>query len=119
MDILKTISIITFLTLFGHFFFLMFHNTFRIKKLIKFVDKFKKEGKLSDADYELLYNRYTSFFSYLELYPDKEDFKLLYQSPEFDNYVRASKWKLKYCSIVIGISFLILLIVVPINEGLK
>lgn len=118
-DILKTISILAFLTLFGHFFFLLLHNTFRTKRLVKFVDKFKKEGKLNDADYELLYDRYTSFFHYLEFYPDKEDFRTLYENSEFDDYVRRSKWKLKYCLIVIAISFLVLLIVVPFDQGLK
>ena len=97
----------------------MLHNTFRIKKLIKFVDRFKNEGKLSASDYGLLHDRYTGFFHYLEFYPDKEDFKTLYENPEFDEYVRRSKWKLKYCSMVIGISFLVLLMVLPFNEGLK
>jgi hypothetical protein len=118
-DILKTISIIAFLTLVGHFLFLMLHNTFRIKRLIKFVDRFKNEGKLSDSDYRLLYDRYTSVFHYLEFYPDKEDFKTLYENLEFDQYVRKSKRKLKYCSFVIGISFLVLLMVIPFNERLK
>lgn len=116
MDILKTISIVVFLILFVHAFLLMFHNTFRIKKLLKYVDLFKKEGKLSDKDFELLYDRYTSFFSYLEFYPDKNDFKTLYENSEFESYVRRSKWKLKYYSIVVGASFLILLIILPFGN---
>lgn len=115
-DLLKIISTITFLTLIGHFLFLLTHNQFRIKKLLKYFDKFKKDGRLSDKDFELLQDRYTSFFNYLEFYPDKEDFKTLYENPEFEAYIKASKWKIKYCSIVIGISTLILLIVLPFNN---
>lgn len=115
-DILKTISILVSMILCIHFFLLMFHNTFRIKKLLEYIDKFKKEGKLNDKDFELLYDRYTSFFHYLEFYPDKNDFKTLYENSEFDSYVKRSKWKLKYYSIVIVTSFLILLIFMPFDK---
>lgn len=115
-DILKIISIVVSMILFLHLFLLLFHNTFRIKKLLKYVDKFKKEGKLNDKDFELLYDRYTSFFYYLEFYPDKNDFKTLYENSEFDTYVRRSKWKLKYYSIVVGTSFLILLTILPFDS---
>jgi hypothetical protein len=109
-NIVKTASIVVFLILFVHVFLLMLHNAFRIKKLLKYIDKFKNEGKLNENDYQLLYDRYTSFFSYLEFYPDKIDFRTLYENSEFDSYVRRSKWKLKYYSIVAGTAFAILLI---------
>jgi len=115
-DILKTISIVVSLIFFLHFFLLLFHNTFRIKKLLKYIDKFKREGKLNDKDYEILYDRYTSFFHYLEFYPDKNDFKTLYENSDFDTYVRRSKWKLKYYSIVAGASLVILLRILPFDN---
>ena len=115
-EILKTISIVVAIILALHVPLLLFHNTFRIKKLLKYIDKFKKEGKLNDKDFELLYDRYTSFFHHLEFYPDKSDFKTLYENSEFDSYVRRSKWKLKYYSIVVGVSFLVLLIIIAFDR---
>jgi hypothetical protein len=117
-EILKLISIVTFVIFFGHFSLLLLHNTFRIKRLVKFVKKFQKDGKLSANDFKVLYERYTSFLSYLEFYPDKEDFKILYENSEFDKYVKRSKWILKYCIVVIGITFIILLIAVPLSGEL-
>jgi hypothetical protein len=59
-NIVKTASIVVFLILFVHVFLLMLHNAFRIIKLLKYIDKFKNEGKLNENDYQLLYDRYFS-----------------------------------------------------------
>jgi hypothetical protein len=109
-DSLTVIEIVIAITLFVHFYLLMMHNAFRVKKLLTYIDQFKQEGKLSKNDFELLYNRYTSFFHYLEFYPDKSDFKVLYENTAFDAYVKKSKWKLKYYSIVSLTLIVILLI---------
>lgn len=115
-EFLKTVSIMIFVTLFAHAALLAFHNKFRIKKLLWYLDIFKKENKISDKGYDLLYNRYTGFFHYLEFYPDRDDFKVLYENRDFDTYVRMSRWKIRYCSMVIAVSFLLLVLILLINE---
>lgn len=112
-QVLEVFKIAVFLTLFSHALFLSMHNELRIKKVLWYLDLFKKNREISDKDYKFLYDRYAGFFNYLEFYPDKEDFKALYQNSDFARYVNRSKWKIKYCAIVIAVSILILILIVP------
>lgn len=115
-DSLTVIEIVIAITLLVHCYLLAIHNVFRIRKLLIYIDQFKEEGKLSKNDFDLLYNRYTSFFHYLEFYPDKSDFKVLYENIAFDAYVKKSKWKLKYYSTVSLTLIVILLILAAFDK---
>ena len=101
-----------------HFFLLIWTNQWRIKKLVTFVDKFRDEDLLTKKDYEYLYNRYTSFLSYMEFFPDKEDYKSIYENVEFVRFVQRTRRRLKYYAIVTGTCFALLAIGIPIANKL-
>ena len=106
------------ITLMIHFFLLILTNQWRIKKLVTFVDKFRDEDLLTEKDYEYLHNRYNSFLSYMEFFPDKEDYSSIYENAEFDRFVRTTRRRLKYYAIVTGICFALLSVGIPIANKL-
>ena len=99
-----------------HSFLLIWTNKWRIRKLVTFVDKFKEEELLGKKDYEYLYDRYTSFLSYMEFFPDKEDYRLLYENKDFYKFVTTTRNRLIYYAIVTVICFALLAVLVPISE---
>lgn len=94
----------------SHFFLLVYTNKNRIRKLVTFVENFRKDNLLTGKDYERLNDRYTSFLSYLEFFPDKDDYKILYENVEFDNFVRKTRQRLKYYAIVSATCFTVLVV---------
>jgi hypothetical protein len=99
-----------------HFFLLIWTNKWRIRKLVTFIDKFKQEELLGKRDYEYLNDRYTNFFRYMEFFPDKEDYRLLYENKDFYKFVTTTKTRLKYYAIVSVICATLLAVLVPISE---
>src|SRR5688572_30213883 len=99
-----------------HFLLLIMTNQWRIKRLVTFVDKFRDDDLLAKKDYEHLHDRYTSFLSYMEFFPDKQDYSLLYENEEFDKFVTRTRKRLKYYAIVTAVCFALLSILVPITQ---
>jgi hypothetical protein len=81
-----------------------------------FVNKFKEEEILGKKDYEYLYGRYTSFLSYMEFFPDKDDYQLLYEDKEFNKFVTTNRKRLKYYAVVTAVCFALLAVLLPISE---
>ncbi len=83
-------------------------NKYRIRKTIWFLQKMR--GKELEEDYELLINRYTGFFNYIETFPRQEGFSKLYQNEEFCRFVANSKRLLKYFFIILPALFVLMLL---------
>jgi hypothetical protein len=75
---------------------------------VTFIDKFRDEGLLAKKDYEHLYDRYTSFLSYMEFFPNKQEYSLLYENKAFDKFVTRTRKGLTYYVIVTAICFALL-----------
>lgn len=115
MTILLPILMVT-LTI--HFFLLIFTNKWRVNKLVSFVEKFNEENILAKSDYDYLYDRYTGFLSYMEFFPDKDDYKCLYENKDFDKFVKTTRKRLIYYAIVTASCFALLAVLIPMsNEG--
>lgn len=99
-----------------HSILLIWTNQWRIQKLIKFVDAFKKQGLLEQPDYDFLHDRYTSFLSYLEFFPDEQDYGQLYKNKEFSQFVTTTRKRLKYYAIVTVICFTLLAVLIPMSD---
>jgi hypothetical protein len=107
---------ILMVTLTIHFFLLIWTNKWRVNKLVLFVEKFNEEKILTESDYDYLYDRYTSFLSYMEFFPDKEGYKLLYENKEFEKFVATTRKRLNYYAIVTAACFALLAILIPISN---
>src|SRR6478735_5387489 len=107
IDVMEFFTLVLTLICFSHFFLLIYTNKRRIKKLVTFVENFGKDNLLTVNEYERLYDRYTSFLSYLEFFPDKDDYRNLYENVEFDQFVRKTRQRLKYYAIVSATCFVL------------
>jgi TRAP-type C4-dicarboxylate transport system permease small subunit len=94
-----------------HCILLVIMNKVRILKLVKFIDTFYHKDLLSNSDYEFLNSRYRGFFSYLEFYPDRNDFHVLYEDRGFDRFVKQFKKRLTYLAVVTAIGLVLIVII--------
>ncbi len=109
MTILSGVILITLMV---HLFLFILNNQWRVRKLVIFIDKFRDEDLLAKEDHEILYDRYSSFLSYMEFFPDKQEYRLLYENKEFDSFVTSTRKRLKYYAIVTAICFALLAVLV-------
>lgn len=107
-DAMENFILILTLINFSHFFLLIYANKNRIRKLVVFLEDFRRDNLLTEKDYERLHDQYTGFLSYLEFFPDKDDYKALYENNDFDKFVTKTRRKLKYYAIISAVTFALL-----------
>ena len=112
-EVAKIIYILIFLTGVTHFALLIITNKMRIKRLVTYIENFRSANVLTKSDYEYLRDRYTSFMSYMEFFPDRTDYKAMYDNPEFDQFVNKMRRRLKYYAIVSSVTLIILFFILP------
>lgn len=88
---------------------LVYFNMLRVRRTIEYLNDFKG-SILSEVDYKELKDRYTSFFSYLEPYPEYKRYKKIYADDNFHKFVRRGKRIFKYLFIALPSLLIILLI---------
>lgn len=81
--------------------FLIMYNRYRIKRLTIFVNEFHKIGLLKKKEYELLAGNYRGFFRYLEGYPDRDKYAILYLHNDFRVFSEQSILIFKYLFVAI------------------
>jgi hypothetical protein len=101
--LVSLVPLIIFAIYFIHFCLFIITNKNRINTLLEYVEKFGRENILTSYEYKSLRNRYTHIFRYMEFYPDRNDYKKLYDISEFDDFVKKSRKKLKYYGLVSAI----------------
>ena len=109
----KIVFIVIFLTGITHLALLIIANKMRIKRLVTYVENFRSANVLTKSEYEHLRDRYTSFMSYMEFFPDRTDYKAMYDNSEFDQFVNKMRRRLKYYAIVSAVTLTILVFILP------
>ena len=113
---MELVGVITSFLLIVHGGILVYFNMFRVRKTIEYINDFRG-NILSEADYKDLKNRYTSFFSYLEPYPNDERYKILYTNYSFCKFVNRGKIIFKYLFIALPSLLIILLLMSLISSS--
>jgi len=108
MDVLEFLLLALAIVFVSHFGLFIRTNQVRIGRLSSFVREFRDRQVLTESEFSDLHGRYSGFLSYMEWFPNKEDYPKLYADMEFDNFVRHSRIKLKYFGIVTLLSFVII-----------
>lgn len=67
------------------------YNKYRVRKIIKYLQSFFKEGKLTKLQLESLIRDYTSFLGYTVWFPDQKVYPSIYSS-SFASFRRRSKF---------------------------
>ncbi|WP_276371743.1 hypothetical protein [Chryseolinea sp. H1M3-3] len=112
-EVAKIITISIFLTGVTHLALLIITNKIRIKRLVTYVENFRSANVLTKSDYEYLRDRYTSFMGYMESFPDKTYYKVMYDNPEFDQFVHKMRRRLRYYAIVAAVTLIVLIFILP------
>src|SRR5690348_9581734 len=81
-EAVKIFSVLIFLTGITHVALFIITNKLRIKRLLTLVENFRNANLLTKSDYQYLRDRYTGFLSHMESFPDKADYKVMYDNPE-------------------------------------
>lgn len=112
------LALIVVLALIGHI--LTWAISRRITKwqLINYLDKFRSVGKLSEKDFDILKDRYTSITWFLESFPNPEGYPHIYEDVGFSDFVRKRKARHQYLLIMVIVLNVLVISIISVNNYL-
>jgi hypothetical protein len=62
------------------------YSMYRLSCLLDYIKSFYVKGMLSEQDYARLHDKYTGFFKYYAMLPDRAQYAALYEDAEFSRF---------------------------------
>jgi hypothetical protein len=104
---MKELSIVSFLIFCAHIVFLLGFNKYRIRRIVFFIERLYGEGVLSASEYDTLKARYSSFFKYMEPFPN-------FSNPLYESFKQKGQWILRYLFVAIPLLLIVNIVLIKV-----
>jgi hypothetical protein len=100
-----------------HSLFLVFFIRYRVSTIIQYCHMFKRNGLLSQKQFDFLESRYRSFMGYMESFPEPETHSLLYTDLHFLKFKKRSRLILRYLILSVLLITILLILIVAVGAN--